>query len=207
MPRSLVNTTSPALASPRWAGDFGSRDYLLPGGATVEPSQFLRSDAVVVNVGAAGALAGAVAVPVDALTGPIPNGTVLYFGGEKIAKLTAAAALGAVALAVEALPNALVDADVTTYVGVAKKRILSGTALGRTFAERDAGTGFGPAADADDEVYLNFFQIDDADSISDVELYRGRGVVYENFLPAFATLSAAIKAKLRAFYTCSIGQA
>jgi hypothetical protein len=103
-------------------------------------------------------------------------------------------------------PVALVDADVSTYPGTGKRLIPSGTVLGRTIAERDAGTGFGPAADADDEVYLNFFQIDDADSISDVELYRGRGVVYENFLPVFSTLSATIKAKLRAFYTCSIGQ-
>lgn len=206
MPRSLVNTTSPALASPRWAGDFGSRDYLLPGGATVEPSLFLKKDAVVVDVGAAGAGIGAVAVPVNALTGKIPSGTVLSFGGTKQAVLTADALAGAVSLTVAALPVALVDADVTTYPGIGKKVIPSGTVLGRTYAERDAGTGFGPAADADDEVYLNFFQIDDADSVSDVELYRGRGVVYENFLPVFSTLSATIKAKLRAFYTCSIGQ-
>lgn len=206
MPRSLVNQTSPVMASPRWAGDFGSRDYLLPGGATVEPSQFPRRDQVVVGVGAAGAAIGAVAIPVDALTGPIPAGTVLSFGGTKQAQLTAAAKTGDVSLAVAAIPVALVDADVATYQGTGKRLIPSGTVLGRTFAERDAGTGFGPAADADDEVYLNFFQIDDADSISDVELYRGRGVVYENFLPVFSTLSATIKAKLRAFYTCSIGQ-
>jgi hypothetical protein len=140
------------------------------------------------------------------LAGPIPAGTVLSFGGTKQAQLTAAAKTGDVSLTVAAIPVALVDADVSTYQGTGKRLIPSGTVLGRTIAERDAGTGFGPAADADDEVYLNFFQIDDADSISDVELYRGRGVVYENFLPVFSTLSATIKAKLRAFYTCSIGQ-
>lgn len=206
MPRTLLNTTGPTLGSPRWAGDFGSRDYLVPGGAKVDAAQFLADDAVVVNVGAAGAAIGAVAIPVDALTGPIPVGTVLFFSGVKIAKLSAAAAAGAVSLAVEAIPTALVDADVTTYRGTGRVRIPSGTALGRTIAERNAGTGFGPAIDTDAEIFLNFFEVTDAAAIDDVELYRPGGTVYENFLPAFSTLAAGVQAALRDRYQCTIGQ-
>lgn len=205
-PRTLVNQTPATISSPRWMGDYGSRDYIQPGGAKVDAAQFLAEDAVVVNVGAAGAAIGAVAVPVDALTGPIPTGTVLYFSGVKIAKLTAAAAAGAVSLAVEALPTALVDADVTTYRGTGKIRIPSGTALGRTIAERNAGTGYGPAAAADDEIFLSVFDISDAVSVDDVELYRPGGTVYENFLPAFSTLAAGVQTALRARYQCTIGQ-
>lgn len=205
MPRSLVNQSTPTLGSPVWAGDFGSRDYLVPGGATVDPAQFPAADAVIINVGAAGAAIAAVSVPVDALTGDIPNGTQIWFSGAKVLRLTAAAKKGDVALTTAPLVAALVDADIGTYYGQGKVTINSGTALGRTFAERDAGTGYGPAADADDEVFLNFFPVDDARSVSDVELYRGGGTVYENFVPNFSTLSAAVKAKLRAFYQCSIG--
>lgn len=205
MPRSLINVSSPTLGTPVWAGDFGSRDYLVPGGATVDPAQFPAEDAVIVNVGAAGALAAAVTVPVDALTGDIPNGTQLWFSGAKVLRLTAAAKKGDVALTTAPLAAALVDADIATYYGSGRIFIPSGTALGRTYAERDAGTGYGPAADADDEVFLNFFPVSDARSISDVELYRGGGQVFENFVPNFSTLSAAVKAKLRAFYQCTIG--
>lgn len=204
MPRSLINVSAPTLGTPVWAGDFGSRDYIVPGGATVDPAQFPAIDAVIVGIGAAGAAIAAVTVPVDALSGDIPNNTQL-FSGAKTMRLTAAAKKGDVALTVAPLAVAVVDADVFTFYGTGKVTIPSGTALGRTIAERDAGTGYGPAADADDEVFLNFFPVDDARSISDVELYRGGGQVFENFVPNFSTLSAAVKAKLRAFYQCTIG--
>jgi hypothetical protein len=56
-------------------------------------------------------------VPVDALSGPLPNGTVLDFGGGKTAMLTSAAAAGAITLAVSALPEALADDDAAVFGG------------------------------------------------------------------------------------------
>lgn len=205
MPRSMLSTTGPSLSSPRWAGDYLGRDNLIPGGAKVDATQFPAVDAVVVTVGAAGAAIGAVSVPVTALTGPLPAGTQLWFGGAKVAKLTAAAAAGAVTLTVAALPAALVNADTATYVGTGAVYIQSGTVVGRTLAERDAMTPFGVPADADDELYIIPFDISDAAKNDDIELYRPNNIVYENFLPAqFAGLSATIKGKLRTLYRCSI---
>lgn len=193
------------MGTPRWAGDYFDRSSLIPGGARLDPAQFLAPDAVVVNVGAAGALAGAVAVPVDALTGPIPSGTVLDFGGAKFARLTADAAAAAVELTVAALPTALVDADVATYPGTLAKNIPSGTPIGRTFAEREAGTAFGPGAAADDEFFLTAFDIDDVALNPNVELYRPGMVVKENFLPGYATMIAGVVAKIRAVYRTTKG--
>lgn len=85
------------------------------------------------------------------------------------------------------------------------KVIPSGTVIGRTFAERAAGTPFGIAADADDEVFIVAFDVTDALKKNDVELYRPGFVVKENFLPDFGTLSAAVKAKIRATYVSTIG--
>lgn len=188
-----------------WAGDYLDREHLVPGGARVDATQFTNSDAVVVNVGAAGAAGGATSVPVDALSGPIPSGTILYFSGTKYARLTAAAAAGATSLTVSALPAALVDADVTTYAGVATKRILAGTLVGRTWAERLAGTGFGPWASGDNEVYLIAHDVTDATLDPNIELYRPGSIVKENFLPGFATLASDALAAIRATYTTTRG--
>lgn len=208
MPRNLQFTpTGPTLSTGRWKGDYGGRDYLIPGGAKVDATQFRAVDAVFVDVGAAGAAQGAVAVPVGALSGPIPSGTVLYFSGTKVAVLTAPAAKGAVSLAVAALPTALVDADTTWFNGStgAVVYIPSGTPLGRTFAERDANTGFGPALDTDDEIFLSGFDILDASHIDDTELWRHNAVVYETYLPGWAGYTANLKAKLRTLYQCANG--
>jgi hypothetical protein len=194
------------LTAPRWAGDFLSDDRLVPGGARLDPAQFHGQDAVLVDVGAAGAAANATSVPVDALTGPIPSGTTLHFGSKKFAILTADAAAGATALTVEALPTALVDADTAWYEGTQLDTVVSGTLIGRTFAERDASTGFGPAADSDDEFYLVAFDVVDTDNNPDVDLYRHGGMVYENYLPVFSALSSAQKAKIRLLYETSIGR-
>lgn len=192
---------------PAWAGDYLDREHLVPGGAMVDPAQFVAEDAVVVNVGAAGAPIGATTVPVDALSGPIPTGTTLYFNTNKFARLTAAAAAGATTLTVAPLPTALVDADVATYAGAGskKKLIVSGTFLGRTFGERAAGTQFGPWATGDDEAYLIAHDVTDADAKPDCELYRHESIVKENFLPGFATLSTAALTAIRAAYQTTRG--
>lgn len=194
------------LTAAAWAGEGRGADSLVPGGARVQASQFLATDAVVVTVGA-NAAQNATSVTVAALSGPIPAGTVLYFGGAKVATLTAAAAAGATSLTVAALPTALVAADVATYAGVGKKVIRAGTLIGRTFAERTAGTGFGPAdvATPDDEIYLVAFDVTDADMNPDVELYRHGRLVKENFLPNWATLSTQARNAIRTRYQCIVG--
>lgn len=193
--------------APAWAADGIGAETLIPGGARLDPSQFLAEDAVVVTVGAAGAAQGAVSVPVDALSGPIPSGTVLYFGGAKVAQLTAAAAAGATALTVAALPTALVDNDTATYGGVGRKVVVAGTLIGRTFAERAANTGFGPATVAsDDEIYLVAQDVTDLAINPDVELYRHQRLVKETMLPGWDSLSAQAKAAIRARYQCISAQ-
>lgn len=86
-----------------------------------------------------------------------------------------------------------------------RKPIRSGTLLGRTIAERDAGTALGAAADADEEFYLLAFDVTDALQNNDVELYRHGSLVKENFLPAFSGLSDALKSAIRDNYECTKG--
>jgi len=191
-----------------WIGDFTGREHNLPGGAKVDASQFLAEDAVKVEVDTAGAAGNATAVPVIALSRAIPNGTTLHFGSKKFAKLTAGAAAGATSLTVEALPTALVAGDQAVYAGTLPKRIPSGTLLGRTIAERNAGTGFGPWVNTDEETYLLLFDIVDAADNPECELYRQGSLVKENFLPSWtdATIwTAEAKEEMRSLYETTQG--
>lgn len=191
---------------PVWMGDYSGRESIMPVPVKLDPAAFNGEDAVRVTVGAAGAAADAVTVPVDALPGPIPAGTVLDFGDKKFARLTAAAAAGAVTLAVAALATALADDDTATYPGTGKKRVPSGTLIGRTYAERDAGNPWGPADVAgDDELYLTARDAADLSKDNDTEIYRHNRVVKENYLPGWAGLSNAVKTKIRALYQCIKG--
>ena len=112
-----ISTTSNTLTSPVWAADFLSREHLVPGGARLDAAQFYNTDAVLVTVGSS-ASAGATSITVTALTGAIPSGTVLDFGGAKFARLTANAAAAATTLTVAALPTALAGAETARYLGV-----------------------------------------------------------------------------------------
>ena len=194
------------LSAPAWAGDFFDREHMIPGGARLDPAQFNDTDAVVVVVGVAGAAQNAVSIPVAALSGPIPAGTVLWFGTNKFAELTANAATGATSLTVTAIPTALVSTDTATYQGVGtSKTVPSGTVVGRTFSERDAGTAYGPAGASDDEVYIICFDVADVTINADCELYRPNSIVKETYLPGFAGLASGVKTKLRANYICTTG--
>lgn len=194
------------LIAPMWAADGLGADSLIPGGARLDASQFTAIDAVVVTVGAAGAAQNATSVPVAALSGPVPSGTVLYFGGAKVAQTTAAAAAGATSVTVAALPTALVQNDVATYAGMGLKTIKAGTLIGRTFTERGNSVGFGPAVVAsDDEIYLLAFDVADAAKNPDCELYRPGRLVKENYLPNWANLGSTVQAKIRALYQCITG--
>jgi hypothetical protein len=212
----LVNTTPyKQVFRPGWKGDFSNREHVLAGGAKINAALFPSADATRVAA-TAGAAQGAVTVTVAALAGAIPAGAVLDFGAAKFARLTAAAAAGATTLAVAALPTALVNGDTAYYSAPGTpKRIASGTVVGCTYAELEAaavvtngvpaGLLFGPAADADDIVYVIIEDVVDADKNNNIELYRHGGIVKVNFLPNWATLSAAVKAKIRAQYECTIG--
>lgn len=195
------------LTSPVWAADFLNREHLVPGGAKLNSALFFAVDSVVVTVGAAGAIATATSIPVAALTGAIPSGTVLNFGTNKFATLSAAAAAGATSLTVLAIPTALVSGDTARYAGVGVRNVPSGTLLGRTITEREASTGFGPWASGDDEVYLLAFDVTDPSINADCELYRNFSIVKENFLPGWTTYTAGMKTALRAAYRCTSGAA
>lgn len=202
----ITNNIWAETFAPRWMGDYHDREGIIPGGAKLVTSAFPIEDAVTVTVGGAGAAIGATAIPVAAISGPIPSGTILDFtGAGEFALLTAAAATGATSLTVEALDAAIEAGDTATYAGVGRRYVQSGTLIGRTFAERAAGTGFGPWATGDDEVYLLVHDVYDVSLNNDADLYRHGRVVKENYLPGFANLSAGALTALRAAYTTTRG--
>lgn len=193
------------ISPPVWMGDFSNRDSILPAPAKLDANSFNGEDAVVVVV-TANAIVDAVNVAVTALSNPIPAGTVIDLGGKKFVRLTALAPKNAVTLAVSPLATALVATDTGTYKGIGKKRVASGLLVGRTYAERDAGTGFGPADVAgDQEIYLTAREASDLSRDNDMELYRHNRLVKENFLPGWSGLSGAVKTKIRELYTCITG--
>lgn len=206
-------------STPEWAGTPQHQPkVLLPGGGHINAAEFDSADAVVVTVAAAGAAAGATTVPITALKSPqdlvvpevgalIPQGALLDFtGAGKFAKVTAPASIGTTSLTVEALPQALVAGDVARYNAGGYKLVTNGQLVGRTWAERDAGMGYGPADVAtDNEIYLLYFDIHNALVDNEAELYMHNNVVYENLLPGWATLPAPIRAYIRSNYHCITG--
>jgi hypothetical protein len=202
-----ITQSGNTLTSPAWAGDFTSREHVLPGGAKLLASDFNSEDAVTITLSGAEAI-GQTAIGVAAISGPIPSGAILKSGAGEFMQLTADAAAGATSLTVEALEVAWESADTATYAGTLnRKYVRSGTLVGRTYAERASGTAFGPAADADDEVYLVMFDVHDLNDNTDVDLYRHGGIVKENLLPVFSTLSSTLQGKIRAAYQTTRGVA
>lgn len=196
------------LTGAAWAGDFFDRDHMIPGGARVDAAQWV--DTTYTITAPDGAAAGATSIVVTATLVALPSGTVLDFtGAGELAKLTAAAALGATSLTVLALDAAIESGDTAPYVvtDAVPVTIASGTIVGRTIAERDAGTAYGPAAAGDAEVYIVCFDIYDATINPDVELYRPNSIVKETFLPGWADIAAAVKTLVRAAYVCTVGAA
>lgn len=192
----------------RWAGDFIGADTILPIPGKVDAATFDAEGSVKVVVSGAGAAQGATSIPTaSALTGAIPAGIVLRFSSDEFATVNGAGGVaGQSSVPVEALVNALESADTATYPGTSgRKFIPSGTVFGRTFAERAANAPWGPAADTDDEILIGTREIFDASKMSDMEFYRPGKVVKENYLPNWANLSAAVKAKIRAIYVTTVG--
>lgn len=191
---------------PNWAVDYFGRVNNLPGGARLDPSAFPNIGLNIAKANGAAA-AGATSITVDALPARLPANTLLDFTGTgEFARVTADAAEGATSISVEALDAGVEDND-EAYYGSVRKSVKSGTVVGRTNAERDANTGFGPAADADDEVYILIFTVYDANINPDCELLRSGSGVKFNHLPNWTTLSSAIQTKLAAKYELTRGAA
>lgn len=83
-----------------------------------------------------------------------------------------------------------------------KRFLEGGTFLGRTIAERDAGTGFGPALETDEEFAIALVDVADLDEDNiTAGLQPNVGtVIYENFCPGFAAATAAVQAEFRKYY-------
>ncbi len=189
-----ANTTiNPILGTPRWAAASIEPDDLAPFPAKVVAASFVDKDAVKVYITAAGAAGNATSIPCTALVFPtgwttIPVGTVLDFGGKKVARVATAPIAGATSIVVDAIPTALVLGDTAYYYPYGKRvAIPSGTFVGRTFAERAAGTGFGPVAAGDEELFLTAFDISDAANNNNISLLNNNRAVYENYLPEYSS--------------------
>lgn len=200
---------------PTWLGQEYSADILIPGGAQVTRTAFPAQDAVRVTA-TANAAAAATSITVAAVNNQadgsvlaagaiaIPSGSLIDFGGAKLAITTADVITGATSITVRALPTAIASNDVGTYMGVGKRTVPSGTLVGRTYAERDAGNGFEPWTTGDEEVFLVLWEADLTLS-SEITLLRDNTVIKENYLPGWAGTSAAHKAAVRGKYQSIVG--
>jgi hypothetical protein len=143
----------------------------------------------------------------------IPNGTTLYFGGAKVATLTADAKIGDTSLTVAALPTTLAASDTATYSRYGGKFIPSGTIVGRTYAEAQANTNYGPAVSTDDEIYPIVLDVVDATRNNDAEICRRMATIRENYLPGYGATGplgtsaapSALLTKLRTLFVCIQG--
>lgn len=215
-------------STPAFLGDFANREHVIAFPARLDATAFTSSTGVVVTL-TANAAQAATSITVTALSyGPqaattlvsqgnvlIPAGTVLYFGGAKIATTTADAVYGATTIAVAALPTALVTTDTATYNRYGTLFVPAGTLVGRTYAERASNAGFGPAVVAsDDEQFLTLTDAVNVRNNADVELIRIDTLIKENYLPGYGTglllgttaSPTATLTKIRALYQCIQGQ-
>lgn len=191
------------------AGDVGITVVALPGpipgGTRLNFSGGTNAQVVEVNGDHA---AGATTLVVLPLDGTVANSaTALFPGGTKMARLTANAAAGATTLTVDELQFALATSDAATYTGagVLGERVPAGTYVGRTFAERESGTAFGPVASGDEERYLIAFDVLDLTDNVTATAVRHNSVIKENFLPGYGTMTSTIKGYLRADYSTQKG--
>jgi hypothetical protein len=189
---------------PAWAGDVKTRDTVLAGGSRIEFSAFAPAPVALTVSGAVAA--GDEEITFDAAL------TVDLVAGDRILDGTAGEIIvvrdtvrkGATTVTVFPVASGIADAATLTYIPTRSNRIQSGTLLGRTYAERDAAMGFGPADAADDEVYLLLYDLHDIYmGDGEVELYRHGSLVYENVEP-ISGLSAALLAKVRAAYETAV---
>lgn len=93
------------------------------------------------------------------------------------------------------------DPAAFTANGAGKKVCLGGTLLGRTYAEKDAGTGFGPWAAGDEEVAFAAFDVLDIDKLADVELIKPhiKFQIKKNYLPVALNASQLTAARVAGY--------
>jgi len=196
-----------------WAISLEPRDQI-PGGGKLDTAGFKAVDAVEVTAGAAAI--SATSIPITAATGGsgsgdtlIPSNTTITFGGAKFATLTAAFKKGDTTMTVAPLAVAIAAADKATYFGMGVIPVPSGILVGRTQADIDTNGMFKLATAANIatlvEVYLTAFSQPDLSRTNDITLTRPGFVVKQNRLPGWTTLDAAVQAKIRQVYTCTIG--
>lgn len=203
---------APTLTAPEWTNTVLGPEHLLPSGVMLDPAQFVAPDAVRLTVGSAGAAASATSIPLDAPipTGlSIPNGTPIDFGGARQAILTAPAAAGESALTVRALGVAIPAGATATYAGLQPRRVRGSTIIGRTYAERDAGTPFGPIADGDEEVYVVAFDLPDVTRVAwaTVAMPWAGVTLKENHMYQWPSLTAAQRLLVRTRFNCQLAEA
>lgn len=196
--------------APEWLGKDLDPECLVPAGGILDITKFPAQDAINVVVGVGGAAQNATSIPVTALVDPLPTpiatytvplrilipvGTVLYFGGQKVATVTVGCLAGDTAIVCSALPTALVAGDKATFAGYGRLFIAvpSGTVVGRTLADRNANNPFHPALITDDELYFVAFDKSDLSKDASVDLVIPKEVViYENMLPQYTALTTAV---------------
>lgn len=191
---------APERTPPAWAGDGLNPETILPGGIKLEASQFTSAELTIAAIAAVNAISITLS---SGLTREIQQGDVIDFGEKKFARATAPAAVGATTVAVSPIPTALAIGDTGNFSGL--KFIPSGTLVGRTFAERTAGTGFGPAVSTDDEIFLLAFDVPDAVQNPFGAVYRYTCLVFENYLPGWTPMSTDLKTAIRNRYQCMLG--
>lgn len=187
-------------------GDFGNREHILPGGAKLDSSAAFSATGDVTVHNTAAASAGATSITVTALTAAIPSGTTLVFSDGTAVVTAANASVGATSITTEPLGEALADESDAVYdaEGADEEIVIAGTLVGRTTAERAAGDPFGPAADADDEIFIMVHDVD-LTKTDDVDLVRHGTLIKQNFLPSYSAASATIKGKLATSYQLVLG--
>jgi hypothetical protein len=184
------------------AYDNGKVAFTIADGTT----DFIVGDTFTLTI--TGAARGAVSLPVAALSGPIPAGTMLNFGLLGAAAFAPnGAAAAATTIVVAPLEQDIPNGASYTMAARTKKSLPSGIVIGRTIAERNALAPFGPVADNDDEVFVIAFPVRDLDKINDAAVVRPYAgvVIKENYLPGFANLTANQQAAVRARYICTLG--
>lgn len=193
------------MKRPAWVVDELSAHSLVPAGTQADISQFNYSDAQLLTLaaGVVAAGAGVTLTLIEALKYDILAGQILNFGQGELFTLEQRAKRGDTTL-VGTLADAVEGGETYTYPGSTGRTVVrSGEFVGRTYAERTAGAGFGiPDAANDDELYLVAFQNEYAEQDAGITLLRHERAIYENKLPGWDGYNATTQAKIRELYQC-----
>ncbi|MHC5897583.1 hypothetical protein [Nostoc sp.] len=187
--------------APRWMGDYGDRDSLLPGGVRVNKYKFAESNSI--RQISSGVLLGRRANATH--WEPVNNNLNTTLA----TILTAAVASGGTILPVgstsgyrpgDVLTIATVDYTIASNGVNDLNRTLTLTAGLSASAASGVAVALKTAV-AHDEFYLLAFDIDDANRNPDATLYRHVGLVYYNYLPDYPfTGLANVLAKIKELY-------